>query len=510
MKRLRKVLAVVIASVLAFSVTACRKQEKTADEIVKDAFGTLFNAEQADVFEEMGIRSVFDNMSKNAFKAEIGLTLKDSAIEELSSFKNASVDMTFSADARNSKLAFDMDASLGIMKLTLLEAYADSTQIAVKSPDLLDKVFYADYSGDLKSKLANAAVLELAGVSADDLETMLNGAVESAASSASVDSKVVTEFAEGFNASTKAVDALKKAAEVKIGEKKSFEISGRNKECQGYVITVPKKAQVDFVMSLTEYVLTSDKAAAFWEEMNGALVAAGAGSAEEIASTLETIAAQFKESKNETRQELENALSDVTVEMYLSDGKIASLSFEMTVATDANTNGKLKAELICKGGTKSIYENFELSIDASDFGVPAISVERMADYDNKAYESQLVFDIAGVGSLTCGFSYDKKAQELDASAELNYGTDSIALAVEGSLENITKNKTFTFKMDKLSVTMNEAKLIELSGKFAVSDDVKIEIPEGTRFDIFTTNMSDWENLITELGNILAVFTAHIN
>lgn len=331
--------------------------------------------------------------------------------------------MTFAADSKNSKLALDMDASLGIMKLTVLEAYADSTQIAVKSPDLFDKVFYADYSGDLKSKLANAAVLELAGVSADDLEAMLSGAAGSVTSSTSVDSKVVTEFAEGFNASTKAVDTLKEAVEVKAGEKKSFEISGKNKECQGYVITVPKKAQVDFVMSLVEYVLTSDKAATFWEEMNGALVSAGAGSAEEIASTLETITAQFKENKDETRKELENALSDAVVEMYLSDGKIASLTFEMTVATDADTNGKIKAELTCKGGTKSIYENFELSIDASDFGVPAISVERTADYDNKAYKSQFAFDIAGVCGLTCEFNYDKKAQELDASAELNYGVD---------------------------------------------------------------------------------------
>lgn len=504
MKRLRKVLAVVIASALAFSVAACRKQEKSADEIVKDAVGTLLNAEQADVFEEMGIRSVFDNMSKNAFKTEIGLTLEDSAIAELSSFKNASVDMTFAADSKNSKLALDMDASLGIMKLTVLEAYADSTQIAVKSPDLFDKVFYADYSGDLKSKLANAAVLELAGVSADDLEAMLSGAAGSVTPSTSVDSKVVTEFAEGFNASTKAVDTLKEAVEVKAGEKKSFEISGKNKECQGYVITVPKKAQVDFVVSLVEYVLTSDKAATFWEEMNGALVSAGAGSAEEIASTLETITAQFKENKDETRKELENALSDAVVEMYLSDGKIASLTFEMTVATDADTNGKIKAELICKGGTKSIYENFELSIDASDFGVPAISVERTADYDNKAYKSQFAFDIAGVCGLTSEFNYDKKAQELDASAELNYGVDSIALAVEGSLENITK-KSFTFKMDKLSVVMNGAELVELSGKFAVSDDVKIEMPEGTRFDIFTTNMSDWQSLIAEIGSIFGGF-----
>lgn len=510
MKKISK--AILMAAVCVFSMmslAACGKSDK---EIVLDAFKSFANVKGFDVASEMGIKNVFEKLDGKAYETGLEIVLEDSAMYELSMLKSASVEMKVASDPDAEKAGVELGVGMGGIKLVSAEGYFDDKQIALKVPELIDKVFVLDYSGDVLEKVKNSAFVKAMGMDTTELEELIKVYTDALKNQEGQTEAIleIVKYFEDFDDETKAYSDFKDAIEVVAIDAEEFEINGKDKKCDGYEIVITTESMVDLCKEAIDYFVVSDDAQALWkgyiEDAMSSVEGVEDMSVEDVMAEYYSFVEEYEASQEELWKNVEDTIKDIEMEMFIYEDEIASLEGEIVIAQD-NVKAEFPFELVCTGGESSIYENFELELDLTAAEAGKVVITRETESDKEVYESAVNVSYEEYVNFDWELVYYKEDKELEFTMDIEADYESMSFKVEAALDELEKGKAFTLDIDEISLVYDEEELITLSGEFYVSDDVDIEIPSGDKVDVLMTDEEEFMEVMQELMTAVESFSS---
>ncbi len=497
MKKLKKIAALGLVGVMTVTgLFACTKSPK---EKVTDAFKTLGSAgAMAALSEELGITDVLDKTEGKAFTAGMELVLEDSDVEELAMLATGAVSASVAADV--GKVLFELGLGYAASDLLSAQLYIDQKQVAVKVPELLDKVLYLDITGDVESKIKNSILLKEAGVTEADI----NAVIESFSTNlkaASGEEDELTSFILGFGEQTKAVRDFKDAMQVTETDKKTFKINGKERKCEGYEIVITKASMLELVEAVVDYYF-SDEAKGLYK--NYALNSEGNEiTAEEFDMAMDSIS---EETKAELLAGIESAISDIEAEMYIYDGEIVSLEAAMTITDSTKSLGadfEIGIELECTGGDYSVYDNYELSIKM--LGMSMLTVTKETTNSDDEYKAE--WTLGGMAMMITAsgvVTVNKETGDFAVSVVLGSGDEAINYSMDGAVK-VEKKKAMTVQFDSMKLTVDNELMFEASGEWYIKSGAELEVPSGDKIDVFTDKQTEWDAFMEDIGGVILKF-----
>jgi len=496
---------------VAFAVifTACKKSDK---EVVFDAFKALAEAKGFDVAKEMGIKEVFDKLDKKAYETGIELALEKSDIYQLSMLETASLELKVANDPVAEKSGIELGAGVAGIKFLSAEGYFDDKQVALKVPQLIDKVFVLDYSGNILEKAKNSALIKVMGIDAIEVEDIIKIYTEALKNKNGQTEQLLElmEYCEEFEKKTKAYADFKDAIKVTAIDSKEFEISGKVKKCDGYEMVITTESVVDLCKKVIDYFVVSEKAQKLWKgymetEMSSVEGTEGM-SANDFIAEYDSFIAEYEATQEEMWANVENTFEDINMELFISAGEIVSLEGELVLAVD-NIKAGFPFSFVCTGGENSIYENFvfELDLTAADAG--KVVIERATESDKEVYETLVNVKYEEDINIDCEFSYYKEDKNLELSIDADVYNESAGVTVKADLDELEKGKSFTLDIDEISVVYEDKTFCTLSGEFYLSSDVEIEFPSGDKFDVLTSDEDEFMKVMNEIMTVVESFSS---
>jgi len=482
----------------AMTVTSLFACAKSPEEKVEDAFKTIGkSASSAALAEELGITAVMDKVQGEALEAGIKLSLDDTDISDLAMLVSGSIDASIAADE---KALISLGVGYAASELLSAELYVDDKQIALALPELLDKVPYFEYSGNLEKKIKDSVLYKQAGFSEEDIAMftdMLKGKMV-----ASEDDEL-TKFILDFADETKAFDDFNDAIEIEEIEAKELEINGKDKKCEGFEIVIPEEAIVKLVKEFMDYYL-SDDAKDVFEEYFEQYAEENAYDVDSMMDELDTLFAEITDNTDEILSTVEGYISDIEAEMYIYEGEIASLEVMMEISDPSGSLGgesfEVGFELECTGGDYGMYDNYELDIKMLSMTMLTISKETSNDGDK--YETE--WSLGGMAmqgiKASAGYAIDKKDGDFEFEAVFDDSYNSMSCVAEGAVE-VEKKSSVTIDVDSMKLVVDDELIFEVSGECYIKSGAKVDMPKGEKFDILTDKQSEWDEFAEDVNNL---------
>lgn len=496
MKNLKKLAALGLVGVMTVTgLFACNKSPK---EKVTDAFKTLGSAgAMAALSEELGIAGVFDKIEGKSFTAGMEFVLEDSDVEELAMFATGAVSASVATDVE--QVLFELGLGYAASDLLSAQLYIDQKQVAVKVPELLDKVLYLDITGDVESKIKNSILLKEAGVTEADI----NAVTESFSinlKAASGEEDELTSFILGFGDQTKALKNFKDAMQVTETDTKTFEINGKERKCEGFEIVVTKDSMIKLVEAVIDYYY-SDEAKGLYK--NYALESAGDEiTSADIDSAFNMVTVE--DIKAEVVTGLESSLSDIEAEMYIYDGEIVSLEAVTKITDPTKSLGadfEIGIELECTGGDYSVYDNYELSIKV--LGMSMLTITKETTNSDGEYKAE--WSLGGMAmSVAAAVNVNKENGDFEVSVTLSSGDEAINYSMDGAVQ-VEKKKAMTVQFDSMKLTVDDELMFEVSGEYYIKSGAELEVPSGDKIDVFTDKQTEWDAFMEDIGGVILKF-----
>lgn len=497
--KIKKVVALVLVCAMALTgLVACGKSPK---ETVLDSFATLVEGSSAKGFvKDLGITEIMNNMAKKPFTVGMKLTLDKTDVDDLEMLESGSIFAEVAYDEAAKKAMLDMGVGYGGSDIVSGQLYIDEKQLAVAVPELLDEVFYVEFDNIIKN-FKKSALAEMIGMSDEDFEIIDEAfkALEKAGKDADADEML--KFFLGFNDEIK---EFKDKIEVEEIDAEKFEINGKERKCNGYEVVITKKSIANLIEAAIDYYLLSADAKDFYENIAGQVEEAGGSvDMDSLYDTIEII----EENKDDVLDMVKECISDIEAEMYIYEGEIVSLDASVKITDPTGSFGvdsfKVGIALECTGGDYSVYDNYQLAVKVMN--ITLIKLEKESETKGDDYSAEWTVSSAALEDTTigCSFAMDKKKGDFEASAVFNGGEMKMSASAEGNIK-IEKKKSVKVAFDEIKIKYQdywESFSIGLSGEYYAECEADISMPKGDKFNILTTETSDWEKLVDDIKDI---------
>lgn len=440
----------------------------------------------------LGNKQLMESMQNNsAIKGYLEVVdlpiLTQTAGMALPSGITLSFDMNTDA-SRNSATSFGLGfKGTDAFKLHL---YQKDKQLALAIPQLFKEVITADLSGDIKAKIENAPLLK--GMVSQDQINQLPAVIEQLGSPVNPQ-KVFKEIKDSPKLKQIMAD-YKKAWVIKKAEDKKQLFNGKEQSFDGFLVTLPKAANVKFLRDLKDYIHTDEAFRTLY--MDNLIKTTVLASAPQKTMTTEEAYAQSAKSMEEAIAKYENSgVPDPTFTIHLTDdNKAVSLVSSYTVndvSTDVN---------IMRSGGDFLAQNASYALRTTESGKQiSFQLTTTGKTEGDVQTANFTADIKGPATtqpirIVGDSSTNVKDGTFEMRASLNPELQGANLLITGAYTDIQKGKAYTMVLDKINLSAQGQSLATLSGRFTLTDAPVFNEPSGEKLDLFTATQADVQNL----------------
>ncbi len=515
-------------------------------DVVIDAFKGVIAEGQTNPMEEIfGWKALGEKLYSSSYQVDMALTLG----EVLGSTELQGTGFSINAREDREKSAMNMDLGFQYGDIPMFNAqfYLDNSEMAIAlPPDMTNKVFTLNLEEDLNTQIADSPYL---GKSLNEMGMDLQGYVDYMKKANELSQAEEPLFDLGalwdrYETGSKAVDNLKAAMTVEKGESKKCTVGEAEVECKGYDVVLSNAALVQFFTETKDFFLADETlkkdVITYLElvyDLNSSLYGSeemaqlyGLGSADMTPEQQQTeLWTSTDEALEELLAQLEGAMGDVTLAVYVTDdGKLASFDYstelslteqtaesgtaaeeESSAPAEASDIFKVYGNVNFRGGysqTANVEAN--LTVEDSNGEKMSFDVAKIGEYEkDKTYQAQLALQMEAADqkmlfSLSGEYDIPTGNYMIDAYAEDN-DTEVGSIRIDGIVEDLVPGESFNAVVDSLKVTagpMEEGMLLaELSGSYGIKPlEESISKPEGESFDILAATEDEWNAVIMEL------------
>jgi len=508
--------AVVAGGVFAFTRMDMKDPKETVIDAFEDAF---FTDREMPVEEIFGGAAFVETAGKESREGGLSLKLESCSAEGSDAFLGSGIRISGRADVENAR----SDAGLGIiyngMDLVNLNAYYGDDTLMVAVPELFSKVLTLDLGEGLAERVSASPVvgpyLEESGV---DVEGLAAYCTEMAREAQEKMEGGKTDLDLGalmdrYKEGCKAQENFKAAMTVEKGEKGTCTINGSEVTCKGYSVVISKDSMIEFLKTSSDFFLQDETLKEEYLTMLERTVEVSqfmGNTAAGNTMTAEEMQAEAYESAEEFVDEavtyLENALSDVTMTVFVSkDGKLAAFNgkTEITVE-DAGTSETVTADFYCalEGGTYPTQNmNGDLTLTAD--GVPVdVHFVKQGTYSDEALTCDIQVEAKSDAGekVTCMYTgtYSKADGSYHVAAEAGDDDGAVfKLSASGTVDELEKGKTIHVALDELRGEI-DGDYVTLSGEYYLRPlSGEITVPEGETMDVLAASEADFQGLYME-------------
>lgn len=400
---------------------------------------------------------------------------------------------------------------LGMMGTDLVNGkfYMDETKIMAAAPALFQEVLMADYSGDLEAKLKNAPLFK---DQMNDPEAMagIESITKALTAGKTQQDKLMKLFTgqlsldeyPGFKQHT---ETFKSKWVITRAEDKKQTWNGQDGTFDGFTVTVPKTALVEYLKNLKTYVMTDPKIKTdFLDLILGQMTADGTMTEEAAQTELGRQMDEFI-----TGLETNEAVKDVVFTVHMTDENVLiSLVSEMTTP-----EGKAAMDLTRSGGAFP-NENMVLKISAEGADAGSMEVTSTGKTEAATQQRQLVIKAsepdAQAMEQTMELTLDKTTGAFTAATRGTTVVETqalpIAVTMKGKLQGITKAKAGTMVLDEMKIVMDGDDLATLKGEMSYdTQNITVAPLEGTMLDLMTATQEDMDKIGQQIEDKLGIF-----
>lgn len=537
MNKVKIAVGIIIAGLLACGIIAGAKEIrdsitfKDEKEVVTEAIAGFFEREDETALEEVfGTKKLEESMKEKGVDTEVAFQLNSIGDSELSMLEGLSASIHAQSDVKERQSAVDIKGTYAGASADI-SVYADKEKLQLGSSLLDGKVLEMAFSGDLYEKLKSSPLFAsfVEGYEGSAGEDSLKEGIEEfqdllQGKNTEDDSAVFKDEKEEIE---KSLEEFKEDMKVSKAEKKTFEINGKDKKCQGYdveisadavanlaedMITVLDKvyqkngwykkymqafangyAGNDYSNGISDDILGDDYLDDTYEDdySSDILGDSDFGNAGGIADYEEMLTQMKEEVMTAIKENIETVDMAVYVTHY---GELVSLEVSTTV-----DEMEYAVEIECHGG-EAMYSNMEVKLTMKEEGQEAgISFEVTEEKDGSEITNELVLK-AGQGGLfvevgSAEVVYDTKSSEITGEIKAGKMLADVSLTLEGEVKELKKGSVLDISFDSIKAQASGQVLVDCSMDYAMRSVDKVAELDGNVMDAFAMSEDDWTSLI---------------
>lgn len=533
---------IIIAGLLACGIIAGAKEIrdsitfKDEKEVVSEAIAVFFEREDETALEEaLGTKNLKESIKKKGMDVEAAFQLNEIDDSELSMLEGLSASMRVQSDVKEKQSAINIKGTYAGASADI-SFYADNEKLQVGSSLLDDKVLEMAFSGDLYEKLENSPLFGsfVEGYeSSEDGESLKEGIKEFQeilqGKGTGDGSSVLKDEKEEIE---KSLEKFKEDMKVSKAEKKTFEIDGKDKKCQGYDVEISGDAVAElaedminvldkvyqkngwyqkYMQSFADGYAGNDYSDDtygdeysddYLDDYSDDIFGGGdLGAAGEIADYEEMIT-QMKE---EVMTAIKENIDTVDMAVYVTHyGKLVSLEVSTTIEEE-----EYAVEIECQGG-EAMYSNMEVKLTMKDGEQETgISFETTEEKDGSEITSELVVKVGQDGVMveigSAELAYDTKSSEITGEIKAGKMMADVSLTLEGEVKELKKGTELDISFDSIKAQVNGQVLLDCGVDYAIRSVDKVPELDGSVMDAFAMSEEDWTSLINTLQEKIEAF-----
>lgn len=438
----------VLVMILIGVVLSTGNLGKNPEKTLAKAFENTFS-QSGDAIKEAWQMDGYDEM----FKEE---QMHIDADLDLSGLGNISIEFDKDHDR------WGMLMSAGYYGISVLEAnlYMDEEEIRLGIPKWTDYVLYVDFTTYDKDIEAFIDMYELEDELADELRVLGNELQRKESEEADGES-----LDEAFTQLTDAMLDMWNGAKIDQVDGKMLQVNGKERSCEGYVVTIADTQTADFFHTYKELYESNAALRNYIDQM--AISTSGYSIEYEV----------MLEAFNRLEEACAEA-GDLQVYCYVYDEALAQICFE---------SGEASMEWNICGGSFPL-ENTDITIkyDSGEF-----AIRRSGYSEGTTYTVQYRIEIDGE-ELILEAEYDKNNGDFQVALEEEY---YISVFAKGTIEKTVPGSEYMIVIDTFKVDNEEI----FYGDITVSNECgEIEVPDGELHNALKMTEDDWYEILYEI------------
>lgn len=445
------VAVIALIAVIIFMFT--RKGDSSSDpkEVVEEALKATF--------EESGeyLADVWDLERYEGMFAGDDLTL------EADLDVTGGINLNMLMQQKEDVIGFNVEAaSFGI---TIgLDGYIDDQEVRVALPGMLDYVFTIDrenLSEDIWNLVDEGMIDE---ETAEEIIALNEGQIQSDDLSVETAEKLGGAMIDSW---TKFYD---KASMEEMKDAKKLEVNGKDRDCQGYQLSITYGDAADFIEEIVALYLENDEVRAV---LDARMISSGYSE-----SDLGYIYDELNEEIDDFLEELrEDSEDSIVIEFYLYDGKIAQVYTKVD---------RTEIEWNVQGGNFPLENtSFTISDRYSEF-----EFSRTGSMEKGEHRAEYVIS-DDYEEFAIDVRYEKETG--DYYFDFLYDDDSM-LFMTGTLEK-EDDSTLVIVIDSFDIDEESV----FDGTITISDECDdIKKPKGEEKEVFFMDEDDWDDIYFEI------------
>lgn len=503
-----------IVAIAAFGATFIgRKDPKT---VVIDAFKSVYTSEKESPIEEIfGFNQLAQTMKKENYEAGFSIMLENIDDNYLGEFSGSGIEISSKNDIKSKKSSASMKVIYNDMDLVGMDIYMDTSDIMLAIPDFSEKVFTFNYADDLQGQIEDSPYLGKALLESGMDASVFTDYMDYVNSFyGDNDGNRPFDFAalwERYKTGSKAIDDLKAAMTVEKADKGNYEVDGKSVKCQGYDVTIPKDAVVDFLDTSSQFFLDDETLKKdILEYMTQVLTMSEKAYGMDFMdqSPEDLLDEQWDDMESgldEFLNALDECLGDIEMRIYVDKkGRLISIDASTNVINDDDEEAQISLKAEFNGGTYLTQNmDFTFTVVDPDDDESILTLKREGTYDDKEltcnltigmedYWTDISFDYAGTYTLASG-DYEIHITGSDEGSEV------FEVVATGVVEDLVKGKSFRAVADSISIVVDGREAVELSGHYLLKAmEGEVTAPEGEQMDILAATEADWQLVIMEI------------
>lgn len=508
MSKVKVIAGIMATALLACGIVAGAREIKYSiifkedREVVSDAItGFLERDEETELEAALNVEKRKKSAKENGVDAEFSVQLNKISDDDLSILEGMAATVHMQNDIKNKQAAFGMTGTYAGVNADF-SVYGDKDKLQLSSSLLDGQVLELMLGGELyenlkKSPLFGNMVEEYENTeegsnlkeSIENFQDILkNGAAEGDSNALKAKQEEIKSIFETF----------KDEMEVSKTEKQKFEISGRNKKCQGYEVEISGDAVAEMAEGMIDIFTEAYQKNSFYQKYMQALTASGYTQAIEDMQNPEEVIVQMKE---EVAAYIKENVDSIDMSVYVTHyGELVSM--EMSTAVDGTEYG---VKIECQGG-EAMYSNMEIEFTMEeDDQKSGISLDITEEKDGSQIADEMVLK-AKMGGMTVEVGsaelvYDTKSSELTGEVKAGKMLADISLKLEGEVEEVSKN-SLDISFDSIRVEANGAQLLDCSMDYTEKPVNGVPELEGAAMDVLTMDENDLLSLEEKISETI--------
>lgn len=504
--KVKIIIGIMVTALLACGIVAGAKEIKYSitfkddREVVSDAIAGFFERD-----DETELEAALDTKRREkaakekGVDAEFSIQLNEIGIDDLSILEGLAATAYIQNDIKNRQAAFGMSGTYAGMNADF-SVYGDKDKLQLASSLLDGQVLELMLSGDLYEGLKNSPLFgsmveeyesteegaDLKENLKDFQDMMKNGVAEGGSETLGTKQEEIKNIFE----------ELKDDMKVSKSEKQKFEVSGRDKKCQGYEVEISGDAVAKMAEDLVTIFWDTYKQNSFYQKYMQALQSGYAGYGELADS--EEMLAQIKE---EVVNFIKENISGIDMSVYVTHyGKLVSL--ELSTVVDGTEYG---VQIDCQGG-EAMYSNMKIGFTMEEDGQKSgISLDVTEEKDGSRITSEMVLKVKMGGMAvevgSAELVYDTKSSALTGEIKAGKMLADISMKLEGEVKELTKD-SLDIKLNSIKVEAEGTQVLDCSMEYSVKSVNGVPELEGTATDILTMDENDLLSLKEKLSEAI--------